>query len=46
MADTGHFASRLAGLSVLALCVVLVAGALYLGGATPFTAWVNSLIGV
>lgn len=45
MADTGHFASRLAGLGVLALFIILVAGALYIAGATPFTPWVDQLIG-
>lgn len=45
MADTGHFASRLAGLGVLTLFVLLVATALYFAGATPFTPWVDQLIG-
>jgi hypothetical protein len=42
---TSHIASRLAALSVLLVVTLIVLGALYAGGATPLTPWVNQLLG-
>lgn len=45
MAGAAQIGSRVAGLSVLIIFAVLVAGALYLAGGAPFTPWVNGLVG-
>jgi hypothetical protein len=45
MTDTAQIGSRLAGLGVLVLFTAIVAAALYVAGATPFTPWVDHLIG-